>query len=594
MTTNFFKDLSIRSKLIWIMFLVSVFSLGISFTFVVLRDVKNFKREMIENTMAIAHLIGDFSIVDLTFQDPKASQNTLAILKSLPNIDFACVYQEDGKVFSSYARDKSADTAPLARPSSYDFRDGSLHVFYSITQQGKHYGTIYLRASTSTLDSKVQKHFLTMIGVMAAVLFLTFLIALQLQRLISKPIVALTDVTKKVSEKADYTLRVKSDSKDEIGILSQGFNNMLMQIQKRQFERIQALAALQESEERYRTLVETTPEAIFVEQNGKLVYMNPAGLLLLGYPVSELIDHNLDKFISNYSRLDRSTSSPTEAKFIPKDGKLLDVELTFFDTIFAGQPAIQCLARDITESKNLRIAAQRMERLAALGELSAMIAHEIRNSLGSISLNFRNLSDHLKVPDPHQRTFINIDLGIRRIEEIINGILNFARPVQPTLRKVDIRKVIDSSVHTVEKEMESNGIQLKRSYDAALLEVVIDPVQINQVLVNLYLNAKQAMRSGGTLTISATARSDFVEVSIQDTGVGIRPENLDKIFNPFFTTRKEGIGLGLAIVSRILEQHKSQIFVESEPGNGTKFIIRFPMKLFDGAFEDQPQFFRSL
>src|SRR5262245_38963090 len=115
MTMNLFKDLSIRSKLIWIMFITSVFSLGISFTFVVLRDVKNFKREMVENTMAIAHLIGDFSIVDLTFQDPKASQNTLAILRSIPYIDFACVYQEDGKVFSSYAANKSANAAPLAR-----------------------------------------------------------------------------------------------------------------------------------------------------------------------------------------------------------------------------------------------------------------------------------------------------------------------------------------------------------------------------------------------------------------------------------------------------------------------------------------------
>ncbi|HEY7160926.1 MAG TPA: CHASE sensor domain-containing protein, partial [Acidobacteriota bacterium] len=287
------------------MFIISVFSLGISFSFVVLRDVKNFKREMSENTMAIAHLIGDFSIVDLTFQDPKASQSTLAILKSLPNIDFACVYQEDGKVFSYFARDKARNTAPPARPSSYDFRDGHLHVFYTIAQQGKTYGTIYLRASTATLDAKVQKHFLTIIAVMSIVLFLAFLFALQLQRLISKPIVALTDVTKKVSEKADYTLRVESDSKDEIGILSQGFNNMLTQIQKRQFERSQALAALQESEERYRSLVETTPEAIFVEQHGNLVYMNPAGLLLLGYPEYELIDHKLDKFISNYSQLDR-------------------------------------------------------------------------------------------------------------------------------------------------------------------------------------------------------------------------------------------------------------------------------------------------
>lgn len=591
---NFFKDLSIRSKLIWIMFVTSVFSLGISFTFIVLRDVKNFKREMVENTMAIAHLIGDFSIVDITFRDPKASQNTLAILNSLPYIDFACVYQEDGKIFSSYARNKSTDKPPSAHASSHEFKDGYLHVFLSITQQGKNYGTIYLRASTEMLNSKVKKHFLTLIAVMAAVLFLAFLFAMQLQRVISKPILALTDVTQKVSERADYTLRVEIDSRDEVGILSEGFNNMLMQIQKRQLERSQALAALKESEERYRNLVETTPEAIFVEQDEKLVYMNPAGLRLLGYKESELIDTRLDKFIPNNSELDRSAPATTEAKFMRKDGKMLDVELTFFTTIFAGQPAIQCLARNITESKNLRIAAQRMERLAALGELSAMIAHEIRNSLGSISLNFRNLSDRLEIPDAHQRSFNNIDIGIHRIEDIINGILNFARPIQPTLRKVDIRKVIDSSVHTVEKEMESSGIQMKRSYDATIPEVVIDPVQINQVLVNLYLNAKQAMRSGGTLTIAAATRSDFVEVSVQDTGVGIRRENLDKIFNPFFTTRKEGIGLGLAIVSRILEQHKSQIFVESEPGSGTKFIIRFPMKPFEDAFEDRSQIFKSI
>src|SRR5262245_42228347 len=271
---KFFNDLSIRSKLIWIMFVTSVFSLGISFTFVVLRDVKNFKREMVENTEAVAHLIGDFSIVDLTFRDPKASQNTLAILRSLPYIDFACVYQEDGKVFSSYARHKSTNQALPARASSYECKDGYLHVFYSIKQEGKNYGTIYLRASTEMLDSKVKKHFLTMIAVMAGVLFLAFLFAMQLQGLISKPILALTEVTQKVSEQADYTIRVESDSRDEIGILSEGFNNMLLQIQKRQQERTQAINALQESEERYRNLVETTPEAIFVEQDQKLVYMN--------------------------------------------------------------------------------------------------------------------------------------------------------------------------------------------------------------------------------------------------------------------------------------------------------------------------------
>jgi PAS domain S-box-containing protein len=324
--------------------------------------------------------------------------------------------------------------------------------------------------------------------------------------------------------------------------------------------------------------VESFPEVIFVEQNGHIVYMNPSGLSLLGYDsLSEVEGKKLSSLISGFSTMNVGIPSNTEAKFIRKDGTLFDVEVTFFETTYQGETATQGLARDITESKNLRIAAQRMERLAALGELSATLAHEIRNSLGSISLNFRNLVDHLEIPEPYQRTFKNIELGIQKIQEIMNGILNFARPVQPTLKLVDIRKVIESSLHGVEKELESSDIKIERKYEDQIPELLLDPGQIHQVFVNLYLNAKQAMQFGGTLIVEAAARTDVVEVIVEDTGKGIPPENLEKIFNPFFTTRSEGIGLGLAIVSRILEQHKSQIFVTSESGSGTRFTIRFPL-----------------
>jgi signal transduction histidine kinase len=204
------------------------------------------------------------------------------------------------------------------------------------------------------------------------------------------------------------------------------------------------------------------------------------------------------------------------------------------------------------------------------------------------------LLERLEIPDPYQRTFNNIELGIQRIQEIINGTLNFARPVQPALRKVDIRKVIDSSLHSVERELESSDIKISRRYATQLPKLLIDSDQIHQVLVNLYLNAKQAMQFGGRLIIEAVQRDDIVEVMVEDTGKGIPPENLEKIFNPFFTTRPEGIGLGLAIVSRILEQHKSQIFVTSEPGNGTKFTIRFPLESFKTPVKKREQFIRSL
>lgn len=584
---SFFKNFSIQNKLISILVIISIFSLGIAFTFVILRDVKNFKKEMVENTFTIAQVIGDLSVADLTFRDPKSSEQTLVYLKSLPYVDFACIYQAEGQVFSMYSKNKTRPNPPRRERSSFNFKDGYLHIFHPIDRDGKHLGTIYLRSSTAALDEKVNRDLLTMVGVMIAVLFLAFLFSMPLQRLISRPILHLAQVTKKVSEEADYTLRMKSESNDEIGILYEGFNSMLSQLQGRERERDRAEAALKESEQRYRSLVESSPEAIFVEQNDNIVYMNPSGLLLLGYEsLSEVEGKKLNSLIAGFSNLDLTAPSATEAKFIRKDGKFLDVEVTFFGTTYQGEPAIQGLARDITESKNLRIAAQRMERLAALGELSATLAHEIRNSLGSISLNFRNLSERLDIPDPYQRTFNNIELGIHRIQDIINGILNFARPVQPSLRKVDVRKVIDSSLHSVERELEGSDVKIIRKYDSEIPQVMIDPGQIHQVLINLYLNSKQAMPSGGTLVVQATHPADYVEVIVEDTGKGIPSENLEKIFNPFFTTRSEGIGLGLAIVSRILEQHKSQIFVQSKTGSGTKFSIRFPTQDIEIAVEN--------
>jgi signal transduction histidine kinase len=266
-----------------------------------------------------------------------------------------------------------------------------------------------------------------------------------------------------------------------------------------------------------------------------------------------------------------------EVKFIRHDGKLLDGEVTFINTVYQGKPAIQALARDITETKQLRQKAERMERLAALGQLSTTIAHEIRNPLGSISLNFQYLARRLEIPPPLHKTLRDIEDGMARIKNIIDGILGFARTALPALKKNNVHKVLDSAVNSIASELEQAGVTIKKNYAALQPEVMIDANQIVQVCINLFLNAKEAMGKGGLLTISTISREDSLEIQIEDTGEGIAPENLKKIYDPFFTTRTKGIGLGLAVVSRILEQHHAPIFVESQTGAGTKFTIKFPL-----------------
>jgi PAS domain S-box-containing protein len=346
--------------------------------------------------------------------------------------------------------------------------------------------------------------------------------------------------------------------------------------------------ALRQSEERYRGLIESSPVAIFVEQEGKLVYINPAGLHLLrydalselyGHGLKDLFDKNAECPLEKFSRM-KGSDVPTpviEVKLIRKDGKLIDGEMTFINTMYEGKPAIQALARDITETKYLRQKSESMERLAALGQLSTTIAHEIRNPLGSISLNFQYLARRLEIPPPLQKTLRDIEDGMTRIQNIINDILGFARTALPALQKNDVHKVLDSAINSVKSELEQAGITIKKNYAARQPEAMIDANQVVQVCVNLFLNAKAAMANGGQLTVSTISRENSLEVQIEDTGEGIAPENLKKIYDPFFTTRTNGSGLGLAVVLRILEQHHTPIFVESKIGAGTKFTIEFPL-----------------
>ncbi len=219
---------------------------------------------------------------------------------------------------------------------------------------------------------------------------------------------------------------------------------------------------------------------------------------------------------------------------------------------------------------------RRADRLSALGELSAGMAHEIRNPLGSIKGAAEILRDDYGPGEP-KFEFIQILLKeTDRLNGIVQEFLSFARPKPPELQETDINGVIESVLTLTAQPLRKAGVVLRKELDPAIGPRNLDAGLLKQAFLNLVLNAVQAMPEGGTLTVMSALRGDLLEVSVADTGVGIPSEDRKKLFSPFFTTKEGGTGLGLAITYRIVENHRGTIDVESEPGKGARFTVRIP------------------
>ncbi|MBP1712267.1 MAG: ammonium transporter [Deltaproteobacteria bacterium] len=226
------------------------------------------------------------------------------------------------------------------------------------------------------------------------------------------------------------------------------------------------------------------------------------------------------------------------------------------------------------------------EKLAALGKLSAGIAHEIRNPLTSIKILIHSLADPGASETSREKDLNVIESEIERVNKIIRQFLDFARPRPPSLEPVDARNLIEETLALVGYEIESQGVQLEREDESDLPPVAMDREQMKQVLLNLILNALQALPQGGKIRIQTSLQASgkggkenrAVEIRVQDTGEGIPAEIQSKIFEPFFSTKEEGIGLGLSVAQRIVDEHGGKIRVESAEGAGTLFSITLPLK----------------
>jgi two-component system sensor histidine kinase PilS (NtrC family) len=248
--------------------------------------------------------------------------------------------------------------------------------------------------------------------------------------------------------------------------------------------------------------------------------------------------------------------------------------------------------QDLTEFRQMQDQVRRMDRLAVVGELAAGIAHEIKNPLASLSGSIQMLRDEVDFGPMQQRL---MDITMReaeRLNALVNEFLLFSRPEKAVDRSVEVNEVIDDTLEMLKNSPElSRPIRIEKTLSRNLW-VHIDSQRLQQVIWNLVLNAVQEMKNSGRLSVATTIRAKrgsgdaqekLAEISISDTGPGILPENQGKVFDPFYTTKDQGTGLGLTIVHRIVENYDGKIFLDSDGHSGTTFTLHFPLA------EEDPQ-----
>jgi two-component system sensor histidine kinase HydH len=242
------------------------------------------------------------------------------------------------------------------------------------------------------------------------------------------------------------------------------------------------------------------------------------------------------------------------------------------------------LFRDLTEVRELQREIETSRRLASLGRLAAGIAHEIRNPLSSIKGFATYFRERYRDIPEDQKTADVMIQEVDRLNRVIGQLLEFAHPMAIQKKHADLRGLILHALKLVDKQVQEKAIQVETRLPPEVGTLPVDPDRLNQVFLNLFLNAVEAMDKGGTLsvTLSKDTQTPGARITVTDTGVGISSHDLEHIFDPYFTTRQSGTGLGLAIVHKIIESHHGEVKVESEVGKGTAVTVFLP-----GALSEQ-------
>ncbi len=639
-----FRDLSIRRKLTLIVMTTTctaiLLACGAFFAF----DIHTLRQSRMHDLETLSEVLGSNSTAALTFNDPAAAREVLQSLSAKEHIMAAGLYRTDGAIFATYVRD--AERAPFVFPapesSGTRFEAKRLVVFHTILLDGHRLGTVFLASDLGEFD-ELLRLYSALFGLIVLSLSVgAFFLAARMQRAISDPILLLAQTTREVTTARDYSVRATRGANDEIGVLIDGFNGMLTEIQRRDRDlqqardelelrveqrtaelrqeisvRKEAEAALRESEQRTRLLLDSTAEAIYgLDLQAHCTFSNRAALRLLGYSdVSELLGRNMHD-LTHHTHSDGShypasecpvsetlhtgearhsdaeitwrsdgTSFPAEYWSYPieRNGQIVGAVVTIID-ITARRTAQKAMlaAKEAAESAN-----------RAKSEFLANMSHEIRTPMNGI-IGMTELA--LDTPlNQEQKEYLQlVRSSADSLLRVINDVLDFSKIEAGRLdldqTDFDLPEVVHQTLKTLAARAHKKGLELSSRIAPDVPQMLSgDPDRVRQILVNLVGNAIKFTHQGSILvdvgreTSSPEADPFRLHFLVRDTGIGIPVEKQQVIFEAFSqvdgsTTRQYGgTGLGLTITKRLIEMMGGKVWVESQLGEGSTF--HFNLKL---------------
>jgi PAS domain S-box-containing protein len=596
------KNLTIARKLTWLNALVSAAALTLACLAFLTYDQLTFRNTLVHNVSAEAQVVGLNSVSALVFNDPESAKTTLSALRASPEILAATIFTGDGHVFATYAQDRryqitQGSPPPNGRSESYEFGRHQVLLSRSISFGDRPMGYIVIRASLSQLNDRLWQYLQIALGVLIFSLGAALIISSFFRRAVAAPIVRLAETARVVSRDQNYTIRAETTgNRDETAVLIDAFNEMLGQIHDRD-------AALETERARLTVIIDNAPVGIVLAEapSGKIILMNRRAEEILGpqmIPAPNVAAYAQYHTLHPDGRgvdpqehpLARATSGLVvkneEYRYVRPNGKETWIRSSAAPlrdktgNIIAGVLVFS----DIDEQKQAQEALLRSEKLAAAGRLAASISHEINNPLESITnLLYLALSD-ARVPQDTREYLSQAEQELARVSQITTQTLRFYRQTtNPT--SADMGALLDSVLRLLRGRVANSDVEIVKEYRAQR-QLICFEGELRQVFTNLIGNALDAMagRTGRLVVRTAEACNwntgeSGIRIAVADTGAGIEPETLKRIFEPFYSTKGiRGTGLGLWVSKEIIAKHLGTVRVKSKVSKGTVFLVFLPFE----------------
>ncbi len=442
------------------------------------------------------------------------------------------------------------------------------------------FGTIRLGVSTSLLRRELNASLAQALTLAGFALPIAWLVAMGLANLTLKPIRRLTREMERL-RRGEFEVGGDLGQGDEFKALASELQLLGQQMQSDQLKNLSERAHLQQ------VVDQLEDGLIFLNQDQRILFFNRAAETVFGRSLPEVAGRPLEDVLeaSHPMRplLERvfkgNVGFRNATVALPQNGKPREFLVSAFSVTDAQRAmGVMVLLKDLDSIKTLQSLVSYSAKLTALGRLTSGVAHEVKNPLNAMMIHLELLKEkmHATSGEGHENLEI-IETEIRRLDRAVQGFLKFMRPQELVLRPVDVNALLQSIVVLLEGEWQKAGIRFTFELDAALPPVTADEELLHQAFLNLLLNACQAMPTGGIVHIvTERERQDTVKVIIADHGVGIPPEDLDRIFTLYYTTKPDGSGIGLSLTYRIVQLHDGSINVSSEVGRGTTMSVRLP------------------